>query len=37
MSLIEIIAVPTVLSTGTPTATDAVGGTANVPVKAPLA
>ena len=28
----EIIAVPVVLSTGTPTATDDAGGTFNVPV-----
>ena len=32
-----IIAVPIVLSTGTPTATDDAGGTSKVPVKAPLA
>jgi hypothetical protein len=37
MSVILIIAVPVVLSTGTPTATDEVGGTLSVPVNAPLA
>ena len=33
MSVIDIIAVPTVPLTGTPTATELAGGTARVPVK----